>query len=37
MARRRADLSFDRRTLLKTMGAAALLGPVPAGGRGGRR
>ena len=32
MARRREDLSVDRRTLLKTMGAAALLGAVPAGG-----
>ena len=30
MARRRADLSFDRRTLLKTVGAAALLGTAPA-------
>ena len=32
MARRRGDLSVDRRTLLKTMGAAALLGGVPARG-----
>jgi mannonate dehydratase len=30
MARRRADHSLDRRTLLKTMGATALLGAVPA-------
>ena len=29
-------VSLDRRTLLKTMGAAALLGAVPAAGRGGR-
>ena len=32
MAPRRGDLSVNRRTLLKTMGAAALLGAVPGGG-----
>ena len=39
MARRRADLSLDRRTLLKTFGAATLLGAIPArrGGGAGRQ
>ena len=35
MARNGQDLSLDRRTLLKTMGAAALLGAVPGRWRGG--
>jgi mannonate dehydratase len=34
MSRKGGDLSLDRRTLLKTVGAAALFGAVPPGGAG---